>query len=549
VIDDCIQAWKNRPPLSNYDNLYFSASARALGDWLVGINATRGYSIKTNIKRLSVGRVQTPTLALIVKRDNEVEIWQTSYYFQLQGLWKNIPFLYYKDDECKFVTEGELIIVRNECNGKAASLTEKSTTPKNENPPKPFDLTALQQEANKRFGLEAAKTLESAQALYEAKLITYPRTDSEYLPESMKNETYDLVELYSTSEQRPYLKSRKDNYAFFNSNKVLDHYAIIPTSHLQIPYSINETSRKIYELIKHRFIIAFGKPFQFDQHQLTIKSENHLLKSSFRVVKDFGFKNLLNRVGEEEENLEDPEINLPANLSISESSLLENLEIQKKERSKPKYHTEETLLKAMSNAGKSIEDERLKNAMKEKGLGTAATRASIIETLKKRQYIITNKRNLISTAKGRALIKLVGEHISSPEMTGEWEYKLKLIEKGEFNRKDFLSQINDYIHEMMPLFSEKDEQFKQSIAPPGMKCPCCDLETLRINKGGAFCSNCDLKIWRKIGGKTLYNASLLKLINRGETARLKGFISKKTGRAFEAILFLDKMTKKVSYRF
>jgi DNA topoisomerase-3 len=203
----------------------------------------------------------------------------------------------------------------------------------------------------------------------------------------------------------------------------------------------------------------------------------------------------------------------------------------------------------MSNAGKSIEDERLKNAMKEKGLGTAATRASIIETLKKRQYIITNKRNLISTAKGRALIKLVGEHISSPEMTGEWEYKLKLIEKGEFNRKDFLSQINDYIHEMMPLFSEKDEQFKQSIAPPGMKCPCCDLETLRINKGGAFCSNCDLKIWRKIGGKTLSNASLLKLIKKGETARLKGFISKKTGRAFEAILFLDKMTKKVSYRF
>ena len=398
------------------------------------------------------------------------------------------------------------------------------------NPPKPFDLAELQKAANVILGFKASDTLELTQKLYEKKYVTYPRTDSEFLPETMLDEAFEILYKLTDSSTRQFLKSKNEKLAFFNSKKVTDHYAIIPTG--LIPEGLTPNEAKLYELIKSRFVTAFGKTYVYDLTQLVIDVERHQFKASVKKETEKGFKQLLNKIEEEEQLLE-------FDLKENDTAPITNLQVAKKEVTKPIYFTEATLLGAMGLAGKNIEDEELKQAMKEKGLGTAATRASIIETLKKREYIFEKGKAIISTKKGRELISMVDSKVSSPKLTGEWEYKLSQMEKGNYDGGTFLKEINAFVTQIVTEAEGKSTHFKEQIKSEQLECPKCKEHLLTKNSYGYFCQkSCGFKLFQKMFSRNLSEKHLLDLIHTGKTTNIKGFKNAK-GTKFDAPLMLD----------
>lgn len=519
VFEDMKKAWSNLKSGSDFENLYRAALCRSIGDWLVGLNSTRAYSLATGVRGLSVGRVQTPTLALIVGRDNEVENWKNKFYHQLQADWKNITFTYFKEDENKFDRNENLESIKSTCTEQNGVLISQIKEEKKINPPKPFDLAELQKAANVQLGFKASDTLELTQKLYEKKYVTYPRTDSEFLPETMLDEAFEILFKLTDSSTRQCLKSKNDKLPFFNSKKVTDHFAIIPTGLLPEGLSVNEA--KLYELIKARFITAFGKTYVYDLTQLVIDVVGHQFKASVKKEKEKGFKQLLNNTTEDEEQI------LAIDLKENETAPITSLEVVRKEVTKPTYFTEATLLGAMGLAGKSIEDEELKQAMKEKGLGTAATRASIIETLKKREYIFEKGKAIISTKKGRELIAMVDSKVSSPELTGEWEYKLAQMEKGNYDGGTFLKEINAFVTQIVTEAEGKSTDFKEQLKSEQLKCPKCKEHLLTKNSYGYFCQeSCGFKLFQKMFNRNISEQHLLELIQTGKTGIIKGFKNK-----------------------
>lgn len=428
VMKDMVKGWREMKSGREYQSLYQSAMARAKSDWLIGMNLSRGYIINTGVKQLSVGRVQTPTLGLIVKRDNEVENWVESWYFQLAGIWKGIRFHYYDEEGKEFENDEILKGIIERCSQSLAELTKKEVNDRHTNPLKPFDLLKLQKEANGKLGFKAQRTLDLAQKLYEKKMITYPRTDSEYLPDSMKSECFEILEKVTGQEERSYLKGQSDNFAFFNSSKVTDHYAIIPTG--QDPENLSEDELKIYELVRNRFVIAFCKPYRYRQTDMSLLCDAYEFRASVKQELEKGYKGLF---GNDDEEKEDEQLVVNEIMAeVGEKDRFSELEIERKKRTKPSYYTEGTLLTAMETAGKTISDESLREAMKGRGLGTPVTRSGVFELLKRREYISVQGKHLISTEKGRKLISIVSEPLASAEMTGEWEFKLKQMEKGKY---------------------------------------------------------------------------------------------------------------------
>lgn len=519
VFDDMKKAWSNLKSGADYENLYRAALSRSIGDWLVGLNGTRAYSLATGVKGLSVGRVQTPTLAIIVNRDNEVENWQQKFYHQLLANWKDLTFTYFKDDESKFDRTEILDSVKSTCTGKNGVLISQKKEEKKINPPKPFDLAELQKAANVQLGFKASDTLELTQKLYEKKYVTYPRTDSEFLPETMLDEAFEILFKLTDSSTRQFLKSKNEKLPFFNSKKVTDHYAIIPTG--LNPEGLTPNESKLYELIKSRFITAFGKMYVYDLTQLVIDVVGHQFKASVKKEKEKGFKQLLKNITEDEEQI------LAIDLKENETAPITSLDVVRKEVTKPTYFTEATLLGAMGLAGKSIEDEELKQAMKEKGLGTAATRASIIETLKKREYIFEKGKSIISTQKGRELIAMVDTKVSSPELTGEWEYKLAQMEKGNYDGGMFLKEINTFVTQIVAEAEGKSTTFKEHIKTAQYECPKCKNHLLTKNSYGYFCQeSCGFKLFQKMFNRNISEQHLLDLIQKGKTDTIKGFKNK-----------------------
>lgn len=528
VFDDMKKAWSNLKSGADYENLYRAALSRSIGDWLVGLNGTRAYSLATGVKGLSVGRVQTPTLAIIVNRDNEVENWQQKFYHQLLANWKDLTFTYFKDDESKFDRTEILDSVKSTCTGKNGVLISQKKEEKKINPPKPFDLAELQKAANVQLGFKASDTLELTQKLYEKKYVTYPRTDSEFLPETMLDEAFEILFKLTDSSTRQFLKSKNEKLPFFNSKKVTDHYAIIPTG--LNPEGLTPNESKLYELIKSRFITAFGKMYVYDLTQLVIDVQGHQFKASVKKEKDKGFKQLLKTTESEEEQI------LEVDLTTNDTAPITNLQVVKREVTKPSYFTEATLLGAMGLAGKNIEDEELKQVMKEKGLGTAATRASIIETLKKREYIFEKGKAIISTKKGRELISMVDSKVSSPELTGEWEYKLAQMEKGNYDGGLFLKEIKEFVSIIVSEAEGKSTHFKAELQKEKVKCPKCKEHLLTKNSYGYFCQeSCGFKLFQKIFTRNLSEQHLLELLEKGKTQIIKGFKNKE-GVKFDAPL-------------
>ena len=444
-------------------SLYEAGLARAIGDWLLGINATRLYTMRFPQpgRVLSVGRVQTPTLALIVERGRQIEHFVPTTSFELQTTYKETVF---RQTAESFSTKEEVEALIESI--RSAPLTIKKVTKQQgkELPPRLFDLTSLQVEANKRFGMAAETTLQTIQSLYEKKLTTYPRVDTTYLSEDIYPKVpailkglrpYEHLVTPILSSGKPPKKSKK----VFDNKKVTDHHAIIPTG-VPLPSGLTLNENRIYDLIALRFIAAFYPDAKTATTTVLAEVEGIELKATGKEILDPGWRVVLssqkgkedatNQGNKEEqgEPQEGKESLLPA--FVEGESGPHEPSIRERTTEPPKYYTEATLLRAMETAGKQVEDETLREALKQNGIGRPSTRASIIETLFKRNYIRREKSSLRATETGIQLIDTIQDPLlKSAELTGMWEYKLRQIESGEYTASDFLTELKQQVSDLV----------------------------------------------------------------------------------------------------
>ena len=517
---------------SHYDNLYHSAKARSEADWLVGINASRALSIARK-GGYSLGRVQTPTLAMVCRRYIEnrdfssVPYWKLSVEVEKEGM--SLKAIGSKDYESEAAAQTALATLRSQSRLKVESVARKAG---HTSPPLLYDLTALQKEANRRHGFSADKTLSIAQSLYEKKITTYPRTGSRYISEDVFEEVPVLLRKIDKALSNPLNRHSVDNA------KVTDHHAIIPTGETPSGLSVDEAT--IYQMIVTRFLEAFSPDSEEERMQVKFTDgTNTFTWKACRQI-SLGWKDVQQGADTQNENgKENEEQTLSALPSLTEGEVLSllNAEItEHKTKPKPLY-TEATLLSAMENAGKDVEDAESKKAMAECGIGTPATRANIIETLILRDYIRRNKKAIIPTEKGLAVYEIVKDKkIANAEMTGSWELALAAIEAGQMPAEKFSQGINSYVEticeELLSLSSEQKSY-------PVYRCPKCGQQSVGIYTKVAKCRHegCDFHIFREVCGTLLTEGNIRDLITTGRTPVLKGLTSK-AGKKFNARLVL-----------
>ena len=522
----------NLKPGSSYDNLYYSAKARSEADWLVGINASRALSIARK-GGYSLGRVQTPTLAMVCRRYIEnrdfssVPYWKISVLTEKEGV--SLKAIGSADYESEASAQTALALLRSQSRLKVESVARKVT---HTAPPLLYDLTALQKDANKRHGFSADKTLSIAQSLYEKKITTYPRTGSRYISEDVFEEVPALLHKIGKTLSNPLNRHSVD------ITKVTDHHAIIPTGETPLGLSADETT--IYQMVVNRFIEAFSPDSEEERMQVRFTDgTNTFTWKACRQI-SLGWKAVQKGKEVEAEKKEDSDeqilSSLP-NLTEGEVLPLVNAEItEHKTKPKPLY-TEATLLSAMENAGKEVEDAESKKAMVECGIGTPATRANIIETLILRDYIRRDKKAIIPTEKGLAVYEIVKDKkIANAEMTGAWELALAAIEAGKMPADKFSQGINSYVvticEELLSLTPEQKSY-------PVYRCPKCGQQSVGIYAKVAKCRHetCGFHVFREVCGIHLSEDNIRDLIGSGRTPILKGLTSK-AGKKFNARLVL-----------
>ena len=523
----------NLKPGNNYDNLYYSAKSRSEADWLVGINASRALSIVRK-GGYSLGRVQTPTLAMVCRRYIEnrdfssVPYWKISVLTEKEGV--SLKAIGSADYESEATAQTALATLRSQ-----SQLTVESVARKvgHTSPPLLYDLTALQKEANRRHGFSADKTLSIAQSLYEKKITTYPRTGSRYISEDVFEEVPALLRKIGMPLSNPLNRHSVDNA------KVTDHHAIIPTGETPSGLSTDETT--IYQMVVNRFIEAFLPDSEEERMQVHfMDGTNTFTWKACRQI-SLGWKTVQKElVADVEKKVNDDEQVLSSlpNLIEGENLPLVHAEItEHKTKPKPLY-TEATLLSAMENAGKDVEDAESKKAMAECGIGTPATRANIIETLILRDYIRRDKKAIIPTEKGLAVYEIVKDkRIANAEMTGSWELTLAAIEAGQMPPEKFAQGINSYVgticKELLSL-APKQKSY------PTYRCPKCSNESVGIYAKVAKCrhESCDFHVFREVCGTLLTEDNIRDLLTTGRTPILKGLTSK-AGKKFNARLVLN----------
>ena len=522
----------NLKPGNCYDNLYHSAKARSEADWLVGINASRALSIVRK-GGYSLGRVQTPTLAMVCRRYIEnrdfssVPYWKLSVHTEKEGL--SLKAVGCKDYENEALAQTALATLRSQSQLTVESVVRKvAGTP----PPLLYDLTALQKDANRRHGFSADKTLSIAQSLYEKKITTYPRTGSRYISEDVFEEVPALLRKIGKTLSNPLNRHSVDN------TKVTDHHAIIPTG--ETPSGLSTDEITIYQMVVNRFVEAFSPDSEEERMQVRFTDgTNTFTWKACRQI-SLGWKAVQKDKATEADKKEDSDEHILSslpNLTEGEVLSLVNADItEHKTKPKPLY-TEATLLSAMENAGKEVEDAESKKAMAECGIGTPATRANIIETLILRDYIRRDKKAIIPTEKGLAVYEIVKDKkIANAEMTGSWELALAAIEAGKMPSERFAQGINSYVgticEELLLLSSEQKSY-------PVYRCPKCGQQSVGIYAKVAKCRNegCDFHIFREVCGIHLSEDNIRDLISSGRTPILKGLTSK-AGKKFNARLVL-----------
>ncbi len=451
LTDDAIrEGFASLRPGADFDNLYYAGLSRAIGDWILGMNATRLYSLKYGEpgKPLSIGRVQTPTLSLIVQRHHEIANFKPEDFWELQTLYRGVTF---NAASGRFKEEAKALAVIEEI--KALPFVIKSVEEKKgrEAPPRLFDLTSLQVECNKRWGWTADESLALIQTLYEKKVTTYPRVDTTYLSEDIYPKVPDILRrmtpyaaLTAPILARKLPKSKK----VFDNSKVTDHHAIIPTG--QSPQTLVGNERLMYHLIAQRFIAAFYPDCEFLQTNVVGAAGETEFKASGKVISSQGWRAVFasqNDKKEQEGASSDDKILPP--FTIGESGPHEP-SLAKKTTQPPKYYTEGTLLRAMESAGKTVDDEELREAMKENGIGRPSTRAAIIETLFRRGYIYRQRKNIMASQAGIDLIATIKEELlKSAKLTGIWENKLRRIERGDYSAAEFIDELKQQISEIV----------------------------------------------------------------------------------------------------
>lgn len=445
------EGFGNLRPEADFDNLYHAGLSRAIGDWILGLNATRLYSLKYSSPGnvLSIGRVQTPTLALIVARHQEIADFKPRDFWEIKTLYRGATFnsttgRYYDQAEAEAamarIAPAELTVT---------SIEEKKGR---EAPPRLFDLTSLQVECNKKWGWTADETLRLIQSLYEKKVTTYPRVDTTYLSDDIYPKVPDILRRMTPYAPltAPVLAIRlPKSKKVFDNSKVTDHHAIIPTG--QAPTSLVGDERKMYHLIALRFIAAFYPDCRFMATTVMADVAGQSFKATGKVIVEPGWRALYNDNGsgdDDKDKNDDGGGILPA-FTIGEHGPHEP-SLLKKATQPPKYYTEGTLLRAMESAGKTVDDETLREAMKENGIGRPSTRAAIIETLFKRRYIYRERKNIMASQAGIDLIATINDRLlKSAELTGLWESKLRRIERGDYSAAEFIEELKQLISQIV----------------------------------------------------------------------------------------------------
>ncbi len=541
------EGFKNLKPAEQYDNLYYAGFSRAIGDWLLGLNATRLYTVKFGgFKQvLSVGRVQTPTLAMLVNRFKEIRDFKPQPYWELQTTYRNTLFNY---EDGRFLKQEDGQVLANkvaESDFEIVSVTKKKGK---EYAPKLFDLTGLQVYCNNKFGFSADETLKMVQKLYEMKVVTYPRVDTTFLPNDVYPKVAGILSKLTNYSKltEPLLGSKiKKSKRVFDDKKVTDHHAIIPTG---IQSNLQYNQQQVYDIITKRFIGVFYPDSDVSNTSVIGKAADVPFKTTGKEIINKGWR----VVFETEESKIKKELNQQLTLpsfvkgekGTHEPSFLE------KETKPPRNFTEASLLRAMETAGKQVDDDEMRELMKENGIGRPSTRASIIETLFRRKYIERKKKLVLPTQTGIDLINIIdNELLKSAELTGRWEKRLKEIERGDFNAGTFIKNmkkmVDELVYEVRSNTSKKRisavtssaVEKSQKISPKtkktkskqvaGKTCPKCKKGHILKGSSAFGCSeyknNCDLKIPFEVYGKKVSENQIIRLIDKGCTTNLKGF--------------------------
>lgn len=532
--------FKTLRPGSDYDNLYASAKARSCADWVVGVNSSQALSLAAGYGVWSLGRVQTPTLAIICNRYLENKEFKPQTYFRLKlhTAKDATAFAALSVDKFDNRTTAEEVTAKVKAAAEVR-VTDVERKEVQQEPPLLYDLTTLQKEANSKHGFSADKTLTIAQALYEAKRISYPRTGSRYISADVLEEIPHLIAMLRSHPLfGAYIDNRFDttlNTRSVDDSKVTDHHALIITE--EPAYELSKDEQIIYDMVAGRMLEAFGERCVKENTAVKLDAGGVHFSCKGSVTLVPGWRAVFNV--KDEPNDEDDSTVLPA-LVEGDSLSVRDCEIQQKQTKPRPLHTESSLLAAMESCAKEVEDEQESEAMKECGIGTPATRAAIIETLFSREYIVREKKSLVPTNKGLVVYLAVKDKkIADVAMTGQWEQALNKIASGDMDAATFHKGIEVYAAQITAELLGMT--FERQDNRPSCPCPKCKSGNVVIYQKVAKCQNenCGLTVWRSIAKKELTDGQLTDLLNSGQTAVIKGFVSSKTGSTFEAAVKFD----------
>jgi DNA topoisomerase III len=549
-------------PADELATLEAAARSRSEADWIVGMNATRAATIRLRSSfdgAVSLGRVQTPTLAILARREQEIRAFKPEPYWVVDAVFDPVekrPRIYegrfHAGANPRVASADEAAAIVSAVRGGTGEITKLEKSERKERPPLLYDLTSLQRDANSRFGFSARRTLAAAQRLYEEhKALTYPRTNSRYLTSDMVPEIKPIASLVGS--QTEYTAASKYVLSLdvlplarvVNDEKVTDHHAIIPTRAERHPVDkMNDDDRRIYDLVVRRFLAIFHPDAVFENTRVETTVATHVFRTRGKVMLVPGWRGVYGELPDAERSDDDEgrEQQLPT-LAQGEAVSVEHVSSEEKETKPPRRYTEGSLLGAMETAGKLVDDDELREAMKDSGIGTPATRAAIIERLLQVAYVERDARALVVTEKGLNVIRLLGEHaLTSPGMTGEWEHRLARIETGEDSREAFMGDIVKFTEATV---GELDRNLKDVRIPRANlgPCPVCGRDIVENRKGYSCWSRedpgCGFVIWKAKAGKQLPIVVARELIKTGRTEKPVTGFKGRSGKSFRARLALQ----------
>ena len=562
LTDEAIrEGFRSLEPSEAFDALAAAARSRAHADWLMGLNFTRAYTVY-NRQLCTVGRVQTPTLALLVNRHHEIRNFVPETYYEVHAVLEPGFTAKYVGKNKKTRIDDKTLAVRvyeDIAGVPLAEVTRVETKDTRTPAPALFDLLTLQKEANKRFGTTATETLQIAQSLYERhKLLSYPRTESRHLsrdivpglPAVIDAARHSFPEASALAEAR--FPTPKLPKSYVDDTKLTDHHAIIPTPRDPRGLHLSDKEHKIYRLVVARFLAIFLPPLVKAETTALFAIGPHTFRAKGSVVKEPGWTTVHSAKPESKkrskstDDSDDEKAQKLPPLEKGERCKKRAQSLETRVTKPPKPHTDASLLDAMKKAGASIDDEDLAATMKRCGLGTPATRAAIIERLLKTSYIERSKKELLPTTKGMDLVAQVEEELRDPALTAQWEQRLKDIEDGELAAEAFEADIVTHLKSLLPkVFAAAPLAGARAVGLG--TCPLCQKGIVRETSKAYGCSRwregCSFTIWKRIAGKTITSTQAKQLLDGKKTRKLKGFRSKKTGKKFDAALTLDESSK------